>query len=199
MLTLLFVGFIVQKNAAAQTTSRDDSLKPYTSCRFEDDLKVVQVDRLPKGVTFRTVTTSSGEKKVSLADGYRVMVAYPKADFFANIKAEKSNPDDYAKDKETVTEGLKWAIANGKEMESQEPLKVSYNGFEGYAMNRKSLVGNTLGITVLFSDAEHHIITIYFLNENPKKRKFQTIEEWRTLRDNFLNRYTSCVKVNSQP
>ena len=199
MLTLLFVGFIVQKNAAAQTTSRDDSLKPYTSCRFEDDLKVVQVDRLPKGVTFRTVTTSSGEKKVSLADGYRVMVAYPKADFFANIKAEESNPDDYAKDKETVTEGLKWAIANGKEMESQEPLKVSYNGFEGYAMNRKSLVGNTLGITVLFSDAEHHIITIYFLNQNPKKRKFQTIEEWRTLRDNLLNRYTSCVKVNSQP
>ena len=199
VLALLLVGLIVEEHAAAQTTSRDDSLKPYTSCRFEDDLKVVQVDRLPKGVTFRTVTTSSGEKKVSLADGYRVMVAYPKADFFANIKAEESNPDDYAKDKETVTEGLKWAIAHSKEMESQEPLKVSYNGFEGYAMNRKSLVGNTLGITVLFSDAEHHIITIYFLNENPKKRKFQTIEEWRTLRDNFLNRYTSCVKVNSQP
>jgi hypothetical protein len=199
MLTLLFVGFIVQKNAAAQTTSRDDSLKPYASCQFEDGLKVVQVDRLPKGVTFRTENTPSGGKKVSLVDGYRIMVAYPKTDFFANIKAEKSNPDDYAKDKETVTEGLKWAIANGKEMESQEPIKVSFNGFEGYALNRKSLVGNTLGITVLFSDADRHIITIYFLNQNPKKRKFQTIEEWRTLRENFLNRYTSCIRGNSQP
>jgi hypothetical protein len=55
-------------------------------------------------------------------------------------------------------------------------------------------VGNTLGISVLFSDADHHIVTIYFLNQNPKKRKFQTIEEWRTLRDNFLKRYTTCAK-----
>jgi hypothetical protein len=199
MFALLIGGLVLLKNAAAQTVSRDDTLKPYTSCQFEDGLKVVQVDRLPKGVTFRTETTLSGEKKISLADGYRVMVAYPKTDFFANIKAEKSNPDDYAKDKETVIEGLKWAIAHGKEMESQEPIKVSYNGFEGYALNRQSLIGNTLGITVLFSDADHHIITIYFLNQNPKKRKFQTIEEWRTLRDSFLNRYTSCVKGLVQP
>jgi hypothetical protein len=199
MLTLLIAGPLSQRNAAAQTFSRDDSLKPYTSCQFEDGLKVVQVDRLPKGVTFRTQTTSSGEKKISLADGYRIMVAYPKTDFFANIKAEKSNPDDYAKDKDTAVEGLKWAIANSKEVESQEPTKVSYNGFEGYALNRKSLVGNTLGITILFSDAEHHIVTIYLLNQNPKKRKFQTIEEWRTLRDNFLNSYTSCLKGHSQP
>ncbi|MFS8084501.1 MAG: hypothetical protein ACMG6H_02650 [Acidobacteriota bacterium] len=195
-LVLLMCGLLGQKHAASQTTSRDDSLKPYTTCEFEDSLKVVQVDRLPKGVTSRTETTRSGEKRISLADGYRVMVAYPKTDFFANIKAEKSNPDEYTKDKDTVIEGLKWAIANSKEMEAQEPIKVSYNGFEGYALNRKSLVGNTLGITALFSDADHQIITIYFLNQNPKKRKFQTIDEWRTLKESFLKRYTSCVKGN---
>lgn len=194
MLSLLICGFVLQSNSVAQTVSRDDSLKPYTSCQFDDGLKVVQTDRLPNGTTSRTVSTLNGEKKISLVDGYRVMVAYPKTDFFANIKAEKSNPADYDKDKEAAIENLKWGIANGKEMESQEPVKVSYNGFEGYALNRKSLIGNTLGITVLFSDANQHIITIYFLNQNPKKLKFQTIEEWRTLRDNFLNRYTSCVK-----
>ncbi len=199
MLSLLLAWFVAQESAAAQAVGRDDSLKPYTSCQFEDGLKVVQVDRLPKAVTFRTVTTSGGEKKVSLADGYRVMVAYPKTDFFANIKAEKSDPDDYAKDKETVLEGLKWDVANSREMESQEPVRVSYNGFEGYTVNRKSLAGGTLGITALFSDADHHIVTIYFLNQNPKKRKFQTVEEWRALRDNFLNRYTSCIKGDRQP
>lgn len=198
MLTLLLVGFVFQKNAAAQTSGRDDSLKPYTSCQFEDGLKVVQVDRLPKVVTSRTETTSGGEKRVSLLDGYRIMVAYPKTDFFANIKAERSDPAEYANDKETVLEGLKWALAHSKEMESQEPIRVSYNGFEGYAINRKSLTGNTLGITALFSDADQHIITIYFLNQDAKRRKFQTIEEWRALRDGFLNRYTSCVKGHSQ-
>jgi hypothetical protein len=191
---LMLVAAAINNNAAAQTISRDDSLKPYTTCQFEDGFKVVQVDRLPKDVTFRTENTSSGEKQISLADGYRVMVAYPKTDFFANIKAEKSNPAKYAADKQIAIEGLKWAITTSKEMESQEPTRLSYNGYEGYASNRKSLVGNTLGISVLFSDADHHIVTIYFLNQNPKKRKFQTIEEWRTLRDNFLKRYTACVK-----
>jgi hypothetical protein len=181
----------------AQTPKRDDSLKPYTSCQFEDGLKIIETDRLPKDVTSRPVDTLNGEKQISLLDGYRVMVAYPKTDYFANIKAEKSNPADYVKDKEVAVDGMKWAIAQGKEMETQEPVKVSYNGFEGYALSRKSLVGNTLGITLFFSDADQHIVTIYLLNQNPKKRKFQTIEEWRTLRDNFLNRYTSCVKSNT--
>ena len=185
---------LIAGNATAQTISRDESLKPYTTCEFEDGLKIVQVDRLPKDVTFRKENTSSGEKQISLADGYRVMVAYVKTDFFANIKAEKSDPTKYATDKDTAIEALKWAASTSKEMESQDPIKVSYNGFDGYAINRKSIMGNTLGITLLFSDPNQHIVTIYFLNQSPKKRKFQTIEEWRTLRDNFLNRYTACVK-----
>ncbi|OLE21631.1 MAG: hypothetical protein AUI36_34315 [Cyanobacteria bacterium 13_1_40CM_2_61_4] len=73
-------------------------------------------------------------------------------------------------------------------------MKLSYDGFEGYAINRKSIMGNTLGIAILFSDSNYQIVTIYFLNQNPKKRKFQTIEEWRTLRDKLLNRYTGCAK-----
>ena len=185
---------LIAGNAAAQTINRDESLKPYTTCQFEDGLKVVQVDRLPEHITFRTENTSNGEKQISLADGYRVMVAYPKTDFFANIKAEKSNPTKYTTDKETAIEALKFAATTSKELESQEPVKVSYNGFEGYAINRKSIVGNTLGITILFLDPDQHIVTIYFLNQSPKKRKFQTIEEWRTLRDNFLDRYSACVK-----
>ena len=51
----------------------------------------MEVDRLPKGNESRTVETSKGEREISLADGYRVMVAYnDKKDWFANIKAEKS-------------------------------------------------------------------------------------------------------------
>jgi hypothetical protein len=152
------------------------------------------VDRLPKDVTSRTENTSTGEKQISLADGYRVMVAYPKTDFFANIKAEKSDPAKYEVDKQIALEGLKYAAITTKDMESSEPVKLSYDGFEGYTINRKSIVGNTLGITVLFSDSNYQILTIYFLNQTAKKRRFQTIEEWRTLRDNFLKRYTVCAK-----
>ena len=180
-----------------QSSKRDDSLKPFTTCELDNGLRIVQVDRLPKNVKSRTVETSKGEQAVSLADGYRVMVAYnDDRDWFANIKAEKSITTEYERDKELVLENLKWAVSTSKEMESQEPVKVSFGDYEGYGTSKRTLVGNTLGIYVLFSDVNHTITTFYFINQNPKRKRFQTIEEWRVLRDAFLTTYTTCLKNN---
>jgi hypothetical protein len=182
--------------AVGQSAKRDDSLKPFTSCRLDSELRIVQVDRLPKGNTSRTVETSKGEQEVSLADGYRVMVAYnDKRDWFANIKAEKSFDADYQRDKENVIEHLKWLAAGTKELESAEPVKVSFNGYEGYGTSKKTLTGNQVGMYVFFSDADRTILTIYFINQNAKRKRFQTIEEWRTIRDEFLNTYTNCINI----
>lgn len=181
-----------------QSSKRDDSLKPFTSCTLDDGLKIVQVDRLPKDVKSRTVTTSKGDQAISLADGYRVMVAYnDDRDWFANIKAEKSITTEYEQDKEYVIENLKWAASTSKEMESQEPVKVSFGEYDGYGTSKRTLVGNMLGIYVLFSDADRTIITFYFINQNSKRKRFQTIEEWRVLRDQFLKTYTACAKNRS--
>jgi hypothetical protein len=181
----------------AQSSKRDDSLKPFTTCELDNGLRIVQVDRLPKNVKSRTVTTSKGDQAISLADGYRVMVAYnDDRDWFANIKAEKSITTEYEQDKELVIEGLKWAASTSKDLESQEPVKVSVGEYEGYGTSKRTLVGNMLGIYVLFSDANHTITTLYFINQNPKRKRFQTIEEWRVLRDEFLKTYTTCLKNN---
>jgi len=180
-----------------QSSQRDDSLKPFTSCDLHDGLKIVQVDRLPENVKSRTVKTSSGDQKISLADGYRVMVAYNEhRDWFANIKAEKSATPDYERDKQTAIENLRWAASVGKEMESQEPIKVSFGDYEGYGSSRRTLIGNVLGTYLLSSDVDHTITTFYFINQNSKKKRFQTIEEWRVLRDDFLKTYTACVEKN---
>jgi hypothetical protein len=152
------------------------------------------VDRLPKDIKSRTVETSKGEKEVSLADGYRVMVAYnDKRDWFANIKAEKSFDAEYELDKAAVIENLKWAASTTDELESPEPVKVSINGHEGYGTSKHELKGNMLGIYVFFSDANRTITTIYFINQNAKRKRYQSIEEWRTIRDGFLNTYTTCI------
>lgn len=181
----------------AQSSERDDSLKPFTSCDLPDGLRIVQVDRLPKDVKSRTVETSEGKQKISLADGYRVMVAYNEyKDWFANIKAEKSVTADYEQDKERAIENLKWAASTSKELESPEPVKVSFGEYEGYGTSKRTLIGNMLGIYVFFSDVDRTITTFYFINQNSKKKRFQTIEEWRLLRDNFLTTYTTCVKNN---
>jgi hypothetical protein len=181
----------------AQSSERDDSLKPFTACDLHDGLRIVQVDRLPRKVKSRTVKTSSGDQKISLADGYRVMVAYnDQRDWFANIKAEKSVAGEYERDKQNAIENLKWAMSVGTEMETQEPVKISFGEFEGYASARRTLVGNMLGIYVLFSDADATITTFYFINQNSNRKRFQTIEEWRVVRDEFLKTYTACAKNN---
>ncbi len=202
-LAKLVVGFIIVSSlnsgpkSLGQYSKRDDSLKPFTTCELDNGLRIVQVDRLPKDVKSRTVTTSKGEQAVSLADGYRVMVAYNEhKDWFANIKAEKSITAEYEQYKELVIENLKWAASTSKEMESQEPAKISIAEYEGYGTSKRTLVGNMLGIYVLFSDVNHTITTFYFINQNPKRKRFQTIEEWRVLRDEFLKTYTACSKNN---
>jgi len=196
---LLMVGsFTSAVRSFGQSSKRDDSLKPYTTCELDSGLRIVQVDRLPKGVKSRTVTTSKGERTISMADGYRVMVAYnDDKDWFANIKAEKPFTADYERDKESAIENLKWAASTTKELESEEPVKVSFNGLEGYGTSKQALkTGNMLGIYVLFSDADRTITTFYFTNQNEKRRRFQTIEEWRAVRDEFLKTYTRCINKN---
>ena len=192
----MIVGLLTSP-ALAQSSERDDSLKPYTECNLDSGLRIVQLDRLPKDVKSRTVQTSKGDQKISLADGYRVMVAYnEKKDWFANIKVEKSFATEYERDKEGVVENLKWAASTSKELESQEPIKVSFNGYEGLGTSKRALGGNLLGIYLLFSDAERTIITIYFINQNYKRPRFQTIEEWQGVRDEFLKTYTACIDKN---
>ena len=94
-----------------QSSKRDDSLKPFTTCELDNGLRIVQVDRLPKNVKSRTVTTSKGDQEISLADGYRVMVAYnDHRDWFANIKAEKSDTTEYERDNEGVIESSRFLV-----------------------------------------------------------------------------------------
>lgn len=178
----------------AQTPQRDDSLKGHTICELNSGLKIVQIDRLAKGNTARTVQTSNGDRTISLADGYRVMVAYNnKRDWFVNIKAEKSFPAEYEQDKVGVIENLKYAASTTTDLEQPEPVKVSFNGYEGYGISKRSLTGNVVGMYVLFSDPDHTITTFYFINQNAKRERFKDIEEWRTIRDEFLNTYTTCI------
>jgi hypothetical protein len=197
--TLFAYSSLLLNVKAQRSSDQPDLLKPYTFCTFDDVLRVTNYERLRKSEVYsRGVQTAAGEKEVTRIDGYRMLVAYPKTDAFASIRPEKSRPDGYAQDKQNVIAELKHLISTGKEMESAEPIEATYNGFESYGLNRRSIeIGNTIGVYVLFNDADQTITTIYFFNAKPKKRKFQTIEEWKTLKESFLNNYTRCVNNNS--
>lgn len=64
--------------------------------------------------------------------------------------------------------------------------------------NPPALGGGPIGTYVLFDDSRRMIVTVYFLNQRPGRRRFKTIEEYRTLRDRFLDDYTTCM-ARAQP
>src|SRR5678810_763838 len=91
----------------AQSTSTGP-LKSYTTCKVRGDLKIREVTRRNATNNYREVTTDSGQQKVSVVAGYRVMFAYPDLPYyFANVKIEQSAPDSYAADKEILVNQLK--------------------------------------------------------------------------------------------
>jgi hypothetical protein len=77
------------------------------------------------------------------------------------------------------------------------------NGFEHYGIDRDKIdVGGQVGIHLLLYDPDHLIITVYILNQDDKnllrsmfgQRHFNNIEEYRTLKDDFLKHYSECLK-----
>jgi hypothetical protein len=129
-------------------------------------------------------------ERVSVVDGYRVMYTYPRTFPFARLKAERSDPSKYAEDKRIVTLHL-------MEMEQADGnlklVNFSERGYTVQTLTKKDMAGTTLGITQIFADEDLVIVTIFFLNQLPENRKFQTYEEFLALRDGFVRGYLECM------
>jgi hypothetical protein len=180
-------------------TPKTDPLKPYTTCNVPGGLKIKEVTRRKSGDNYREVTTEKGKQKVSVVDGYRVMFAYPDLTYyFANVKIEQSALDKYDQDKEILISELKHYSTIKETTPMLFSDKTLLDGFEHYGMDRDKIdVGGVVGTHVLFYDPAHLVVTIYFLNQSQaalfNNRRYETIKEYRKLRDDFLSHYSECL------
>jgi hypothetical protein len=179
--------------AIAHAQTPDPALLPYATCQFQDGLEIVNRGVLPPSVSSRPVETDSGTRQIDLQAGIRIMFAYPNTDFYANTKVELLPPANYPKLKRDLLDNFQH-VAHGNTVNST--LQSPMNGFEAHGLDREKLEGGVLGVYLFFDDASHVVTTIYLLNQEPEKRKFKSIEEYRTLRDRFLTAYTGCIKTN---
>jgi len=175
--------------------SSPTALSPYTSCRFSDGLKIVQIDSLPPSVHSREVETDAGTRQVDLDAGIRVMFAYPDTDFYANVKAELLPGANYPQLKQILLDSLQH-LAPGNTINTS--LHSPMNGLEIHGLDREKLEGGVLGVYLIFDNSAHVVTTVYFLNQDPPGRRFQTIEEYGKLRDRFLDSYSACVRKNQR-
>jgi hypothetical protein len=178
---------------AAQSEGNPDVLAPYTSCHFADGLKIVQIDPLAPGVTSREVDTDSGPRRIDINAGLRIMLAYPDTDFYANVKADLLPAEKYPELKKDLLDNFQH-LAHGNTVNTA--MRSPLNGLEVHGLDRDKLEGGVLGVYLLFDNDAHLVTIIYLLNQEPQSRKFQTIGEYHTLRDQFLAAYTGCIQAN---
>jgi hypothetical protein len=196
LLFFVLVGAHVVVCAAetGQPEQQDSSskLQRYIRCDgFADGVRATILDRHPRTVEpWREVNLSGKRERVSVVDGYRLMYTYPRTFPFARLKAERSDPSRYAADKRIVTLNL---IETEKADGNLRLVNFSERGYTGQTLTKKEMAGTTLGITQIFADEDSVIVTIFFLNQLPENRKFQTYEEFLALRDGFVRGYLECV------
>jgi len=208
--SVLFISIVavlgIPSIVPAQLKRDSDPLKVYTRCEWSGDLKVKQVDRRPDSTPkFRHVLTMNGEEKVSVLDGYRVMFGYKNISYnFVDVKIEQSEPSSYARDKERVINELKYLSSTKQATGNTFIDKAMLNEFDHYGLDRDQIdIGVTVGTHLLLYDPDHLIVTVYFLNQKEKSppgstagngRRFKDLDEFHKLKDDFLNRYSECLK-----
>ena len=197
---LLVLSSVCVAQAQSASAKLTPALQPYTQCAPTDGPRVVEVTRLPAENHTRTVRTLTGPKQVEMLDGVRVMFAYPNTDFFANVKAELLPPAKYADEKKDLGSEFDNILASGGDTTTRNyTLKPTINGYEATGLDRTTLDGGTLGIYMLFDNSRHVVTTVYFLNADPTRRRFANLDEYHKLRDDFLARYTACVRSSAAP
>lgn len=169
------------------------SLQPYLGCHFPDDLHVVEITPIRAEPMVRTVMTPQGSKHIVMLHGERIMFAYPFSDFFANVKVEELPAASFSEESASLLGELTSLTQSGEMVAASPPPQLS--GFLVKGVDRPTLKGGVLGTYLLIDEANKVVTTIYFLNQDPG-RNFHTLGEYQKLRDQFLNTYPGCVRLN---
>ena len=198
---LLILPSLLVGQSAQNASTKPEPLDAYLSCRYGAGLSVVSALRMQgDALRYRDITTAAGNKKVSIIDGYRLILSQGEPSFFANLHIEKSDPRQYARDKDVVIKSLEYA------MDARPPgpkafwYHTPYNGFDVYGVTDTTMGANgPNGIYVLFRDSTQTIVTIYFLGQKPEHRHYATIEEHDAIVDKMIEDFTTCANAPQAP
>ncbi|MFC4161123.1 hypothetical protein [Chitinimonas lacunae] len=180
---------------AAAAERSGDPLRPLLDCRYRDGFAAVDRARLPEKVRERSVVTELGPKNVSLLDGYRAVLAYPSAAYFANLKIERSQPERYAADKEAILSSMR-RMAFGDPHNPLQLRNETRAGIEIHGLDQPDLsAAGPIALYSLFDDQRQWITTIFFLNQKPGSggQAFRNLEQFRQQRDRMIEDYLGCM------
>lgn len=187
------MAILVLCSAPSLAQRGTDPLAPLVSCMAAGKFSVLEQGRLPATVTSRAVETASGARPVSLADGYRVVLATSQGLPFLNLKVELSSVDAAAADREAVEEQMK-ALSARRSPEQQPLQRTSGSGVDMLALHQPNLErGGPISFYSFFQPARSVIATLYVLNQDVSRRAFSTYAEYEALRDDAARLVQACL------
>ena len=165
-------------------------------------------------IAFQSLTEPVRKETVSVQDGYRAMYLFPGSQYFANVKVERSAAGQFEADRDVIERALRHEcqrkLINVEEFVAQKPavrqklesirmpgrpyLEVEQgeaHGIEYLACteNAIGLISSTISQVPLFIPAKRITVTAYLLKQ--QKMHFTTIQQFRELRDAFINSYAA--------
>lgn len=191
---VLFVFMGIEKSTPKNELEKENVDRGFTLYvieKFNDGLKNVEMIRRNNEITYRTVITEKGKDRVSVADGYRILYAYPNTKPIAKLHIEKSKEGEYKNDKRKLVSHLQHLSRGQKGIK-----RDNYRGIEYYSLDSDSFTKPITGLTLMFFPKDQIIGTVYFLFQESKNSRFQSYQGYMRLRNKFVIQYLD--KVMSQ-
>lgn len=177
-----------------------DPLAPLAQCINRSQFQFKTQDRLPASATTRVVKMAAGERRVSTADGYRLMLFRKSSLPLANLKIERSAEGHFAADRETILAQMQEMSASSKPPH-QVPLETdARQGVEVLGLNNAG-IAETPGIIsfyTLLHAASGTVASAYVLNQPADRRDFATDAQYQALRDQFIASLANCLADPAQ-
>jgi hypothetical protein len=186
--TLASLTLAASAAAAAQPAT---DLQAIAACVSAGPIKGVETVRRGGTATSRTLTLAGQpDRRVSVLDGYRVMLATAPGQYFVNLKIERSAPDQAEADRAAIREMVQALAAQAPA--GSPPLKREQGGgVETLGLDQPSLErSGTLGFYTFFAPRGDLVVTAYLLNP---PRAFATYADYERLRDQAIAQIKSCL------
>lgn len=185
--TMLFLALGM---AFAAPASHADALTGISHCFDKGEFHANSRDHRTAGSPWRDVRTANGPARVSVVDGYRLMVYRDSTEPLVNLKLERSADGQFAADRAAIASQM--AAASAKSAVRVE--NSTREGIDIVAINNPALgTPGVISMVTLFDAATATIATAYILNQAPAVREYKDQAAYDALRDRFVTALAVCM------
>lgn len=192
-LAFAFAASLLPLGASAQTAERGAT--DVARCLRAGPYSSSEPQRSSSPDNFRLVALSDGQqKKVSLAEAWRVLLLTTTDKPFVNLKIERSLPDQHAADRAVILEQMTALAKAGTP--GVEGLRQSVDAdVETFALDQPMVnARGPLGFYTLFAPQHSLVVTAYFLNTDKAGNTFPDLKAYAASRDGVLEVVKRCMR-----